>query len=82
MTEVLDEQGLVKPMIRSDQLDADFGLVLVILGKPNEFVENVLVTLGLDEKYETLKEVQQKPEPEAVVVDDDVVHKHFHNFLL
>ena len=71
----------MKPMIRSDQFDAaDFGLVLVILGKPNEFVENVLVTLGLDEKYETLKEVQQKPEPEAV--DDDVVHKHFHKFLL
>ena len=71
----------MKPMIRSDQFDAaDFGLVLAILGKPNEFVENVLVTLGLDENYETLKEVQQKPEPEAV--DDDVVHKHFHNFLL
>ena len=73
----------MKPMIRSDQFDAaDFGLVLAILGKPNEFVENVLVTLGLDEKYETLKEVQQKPEPDVVDVDDDVVHKHFHKFLL
>ena len=76
MTE-MDEQGSVKP---------------IILGKPNEFVEVFVMILGLDEKkqYETLNEIllqqQQKLEllqqAVVVVIEDDVVHKHFHNFLL